>query len=292
MDGPRMNSSPDNLAPVRSLSLTIVTVLFALSLPIHSASAAVSSAPASNAPSVRGVYDDQPLTRAAAAQDRPGQAASSDSARTAGGLDIPRVCYSLAIVVGLVLILRWVARRFLPGAATPRATSAVRLLARTPVGPKQQILLVAVGRRVLVIGDTGQQMTRLSDISDPEEVAALTAHLTHAGSGSQIEQDQVEAESAFAQELAVAGQRQRPQNPTRRGVAATMAQRLMSRLSHGHVSGRIGIAPQPAVPPLDEPQPDVSVESPIREPADRADQGNLFEITERVRKLSRQFERG
>src|SRR5262249_14751713 len=53
-----------------------------------------------------------------------------------------------------------------------------RVLARTPVTPKQQVLLVQVGKRVLVVADNGTQMSRLSEIVEADEVAALIGQLT------------------------------------------------------------------------------------------------------------------
>jgi flagellar biosynthetic protein FliO len=90
-----------------------------------------------------------------------------------------RVALSLAAVLGLIVILFWAAKRFLPrralGGQTPGG--GMQLLARLPVAPKQSLLLVQVGRRLLVIGDSGTGLSTLCEITDPNEAAALIGQL-------------------------------------------------------------------------------------------------------------------
>ena len=57
------------------------------------------------------------------------------------------------------------------------ATTAVQLLSRTVLSPKQHVMLLRVGRRLVVIGDSGGQMSALSEITDPDEVAALVGQI-------------------------------------------------------------------------------------------------------------------
>lgn len=90
---------------------------------------------------------------------------------------LTRVAIALAAVLGLILLLRFVARRFLGAAGTARSTRAVQVLSRSPVSPRQQLVLLRVGRRLLVVADGAGQMTTLSEISDPDEVAALIGQL-------------------------------------------------------------------------------------------------------------------
>ena len=58
-----------------------------------------------------------------------------------------------------------------------KSTRAVQILARSSISPRQHILLLRVGRRVIVVGDSGAQMNPLSEISDPDEVASLLGQL-------------------------------------------------------------------------------------------------------------------
>jgi flagellar biogenesis protein FliO len=108
---------------------------------------------------------------AAAAATQP---ASSPSTQI---MDIPRVLAAMGIVIGLILALRYLAKRFIPGAQASRNISAVTLLGRSVLTPKHQVLLLQVGRRILVAADNGTQLTSLSEIDDPEEVALLMGQL-------------------------------------------------------------------------------------------------------------------
>jgi len=92
-------------------------------------------------------------------------------------LELQRVGLSLAAVIGLILALRWGGKKLFQRPGGARATRAVQLLARSPVSPRQQVLLLRVGRRILVVGDCNGQMNSLSEITDPEEVAALVVQL-------------------------------------------------------------------------------------------------------------------
>jgi flagellar biogenesis protein FliO len=87
------------------------------------------------------------------------------------------VALALAVVIGLVILLRWLARRWFPNVTGARAAGVVRVLAKSSVTPKQQVLLVQVGRRIIVACDNGTQMNALSEISDPDEVASLVGQL-------------------------------------------------------------------------------------------------------------------
>jgi hypothetical protein len=53
----------------------------------------------------------------------------------------------------------------------------VQVLSRTVLSPKQQLMLVRVGRRLIVVADSGGQMAPLSEITDPDEVAALVGQV-------------------------------------------------------------------------------------------------------------------
>ena len=96
---------------------------------------------------------------------------------SAVGFDTGRVAVSLAIVITLIFALRWLSQRMFGKAVAGRASRAVQVLSRNVISPKQQLLVVQVGRRLLVLGDSGQQMNALCEITDPEEMAALIGQL-------------------------------------------------------------------------------------------------------------------
>jgi flagellar biogenesis protein FliO len=116
---------------------------------------------------------------AAVGEIRRNSTASSTS--NASGPSATRVAMSLAGVLALIVILFIAARRFLPrGAFAQRAGSgggAIQVLARTAISPKQRILLLQVGRRILVVADGGPSLNTLAEITDATEAAALIAQL-------------------------------------------------------------------------------------------------------------------
>ncbi|HEX8525231.1 MAG TPA: flagellar biosynthetic protein FliO [Tepidisphaeraceae bacterium] len=81
---------------------------------------------------------------------------------------------ALLLVVGAIFLCRWLARRFfnLPGAT--RASDAIKVLSRTPIANRQHVLLLEVGHRVLVVADSGQQLSTLCQITDADEIRMLT----------------------------------------------------------------------------------------------------------------------
>jgi flagellar protein FliO/FliZ len=110
------------------------------------------------------------------------RSAAAVSASNASGPSATRVALSLAAVLGLIVILFLAGRRFLPrGSLGQQARSgAVQVLARTAISPKQRIVLLQVGRRILVIADgagSGGTLSTLCEITDADEAAALIGQL-------------------------------------------------------------------------------------------------------------------
>ena len=106
-------------------------------------------------------------------------ASGAASAAATSGPSAARVALSLGAVLALVVLLFLAARRFVPrGMLAPSAAGgAVQVLARTVIGPKQRIVLLQVGRRIIVVADDGQRLGTLSEITDADEAAALIAQL-------------------------------------------------------------------------------------------------------------------
>ncbi|MCY2955383.1 MAG: flagellar biosynthetic protein FliO [Planctomycetota bacterium] len=88
-----------------------------------------------------------------------------------------RIVGALGIVLGAIFGVRWLGRRFF-GLPTARSSSgAIQVLGRSILSPKQQLMLVQVGRRIVLVADCGAQMNALCEISDPDEVAALSGQI-------------------------------------------------------------------------------------------------------------------
>lgn len=123
---------------------------------------------------------------------RPREATSGDGERGAiERLDprtngMVRVVGSLAIVLGLIFIVARVLRRW--GGSLGRAGSpsgVVEVLARYPIGRGQQLMILKVARRVLLLHQTGTTVATLSEIVDPDEVAGVLARV-EAGSRDRV----------------------------------------------------------------------------------------------------------
>lgn len=84
-----------------------------------------------------------------------------------------RMIVALAVILGLIFALRFVVRRFVPSTVVSGASGAVRVLSRSAIGPRQHVVLLQVGRRVIVVGDSAGTIKPLGEITDPDEVATL-----------------------------------------------------------------------------------------------------------------------
>ncbi|MBX6771197.1 MAG: flagellar biosynthetic protein FliO [Chloroflexi bacterium] len=84
------------------------------------------------------------------------------------------VLLDLAWKLLLVLALAFLATRLLRWLSSPTltATSLLAILARQPIGAQQALLLVAVGKKRLLLGQTARQITLLAEI-DAEDLLAL-----------------------------------------------------------------------------------------------------------------------
>ena len=91
--------------------------------------------------------------------------------------DYQRVVFALIAVVALIFVLRAVGRVLFPSVTSRGQSRVVEVLSRSALAPKQQVMLLRVGRRVIVVGDSGTQMNTLCEISDPDEVAGLVGQL-------------------------------------------------------------------------------------------------------------------
>lgn len=92
---------------------------------------------------------------------------------------------AMAVVVLAVFGVRAVLRRWSGGGRMMGAgTGAVEVLARMGVGPRQQVLLLKVGQRVLVVGQTATELSRLGEIERAEEVAEILAVVERCRPGS------------------------------------------------------------------------------------------------------------
>lgn len=78
----------------------------------------------------------------------------------AGAAALAQLAFSLLVVVALIIAFAWLARRL---RITPQgAGGALRVLAQVPVGPRERVVLLAVGDRQALVGVSGAGITSLS----------------------------------------------------------------------------------------------------------------------------------
>ena len=120
------------------------------------------------------------------------------------------------MVLLLLVGLRWLVRRNGSGSlgrglAGGRAPSGVAsILARYPVARGQQVLLLGVGQRIIVVHQSSGSMQTLSEITDPDEVLALRMQIN----GTERSQ----ADAGFSAKITQAMER-KPDGPALEPVA-------------------------------------------------------------------------
>jgi flagellar biogenesis protein FliO len=161
---------------------------------------------------------DEPIRSTAAQAPASGAVVS---APVPPAMEYGRVLGALGVVIALIFLLHWASRFFFPSVAGRSSSQIVEVLARSALTPKQQVVLIRVGRRLIVVGDSGAQMNTLCEIADPDEVASLVG---------QLRNDKIAAASAFSSLF-------------------------------GRFSRRFEVAEEPDVPPLRNVEQDAPVES-------------------------------
>jgi flagellar protein FliO/FliZ len=101
----------------------------------------------------------------------------SDGKRISTGQQNPwnqwgRTLGALALVVVLIFAARIMLKRLGPIYGGQRR-GMLDVLARATVSPRHQLLLVRLGRRVVLVGQSPASLTTLSEVTDADEVASL-----------------------------------------------------------------------------------------------------------------------
>lgn len=94
--------------------------------------------------------------------------------------DFTRVLGALAAVVGLILLTRTLVVRYMPsvmGGKADRPSGVIEVLASYPIGRGQQLLVLKFARRILLVHQAGATSRTLTEMSDPDEVAATLTRL-------------------------------------------------------------------------------------------------------------------
>ena len=132
--------------------------------------------------------------------DRPAAPTPTNALGTVAG--------SLGAVLALFMIIVWCTRRFSPAGTAVLPQEAVELLGRAPIPGRQQMQLIRIGNKLLLVAHSPVGMETLTEITDATEVEQLVSLCKRGQSGS--------ASAAFRQALT-----QLASEPAPRGFVGT-----------------------------------------------------------------------
>jgi len=112
-------------------------------------------------------------------KDETFQQAAQSGGDGIGLLMIGKTAISLLIVIAIILGCAWLLKRLGPNRRA--GTQHLRVVASTPVGQRERVVIVEVADRWLVLGVGGGQVTKL-DSMDPPATAAVADPSPAAGS--------------------------------------------------------------------------------------------------------------
>jgi flagellar biogenesis protein FliO len=101
-------------------------------------------------------------------------AARSEPAKRPDGLQAAlTVGGSLAVVLGIFLLIAWALRRAAPGGFGTLPGEAFEVLGRAALGNRQQVQLLRLGNKLLLVCITAAGAATLTEITEPAEVGRL-----------------------------------------------------------------------------------------------------------------------
>jgi flagellar biosynthetic protein FliO len=104
----------------------------------------------------------------AGAQDRPGQQMLPST-----GKAVRTVVTSLAVVLGLLVALVWISKRTGSRKEASLPGEILETLGRAPLNGRQELQLVRVGNKLLLLSVTATTAETLTEITDPVEIDRL-----------------------------------------------------------------------------------------------------------------------
>lgn len=80
---------------------------------------------------------------------------------------------SLAIVLGVFFAVAWVCRKISPQSAGPLPKDVLELLGRTSLGGRQQLQLLRLGNKLVLVAVTAAGVETVTEVDDPTEVERI-----------------------------------------------------------------------------------------------------------------------
>jgi flagellar biogenesis protein FliO len=101
--------------------------------------------------------------------------------------EIGKVGGALALVIALIFLTKKaVGGKLLLGGAGARPSGVLEILARFPLGKGQQLIVLKIARRVLLVSQGPQGSSTLAEFTDRDEVANLLSRMEAGATGNSI----------------------------------------------------------------------------------------------------------
>jgi flagellar biogenesis protein FliO len=91
---------------------------------------------------------------------------------------------ALGVVIGLILIMRMVMNKLTGRSVIGGRSGIVEVLSRTSISPRNQVMLLRLGQRIIVVSEGPTGMRTLANVDDPDEVANLLSTVSSTRPGS------------------------------------------------------------------------------------------------------------
>jgi flagellar biosynthetic protein FliO len=124
------------------------------------------------------------LQRQGIAAQRESESKDLGRGRRGSGVWSVRDFWPLLSVLALIVVLAWIVKRSLPNRRVFAGSGAIEVLSRTALSNKQSLVLVRMGRRLLLLGVTNEDMNTLCLVEDPDQVAMLVGEAAGERPGS------------------------------------------------------------------------------------------------------------
>ncbi len=101
------------------------------------------------------------------------------------GPDAFKTFAALAFVLGLIFLMAWAYRKYLPtGSPTGKEQDGWKILGSRMLGPGRQVVVMEVGSKLLLVGMTKENMTPLMEIDAESDRKLVTDALSTKSSTS------------------------------------------------------------------------------------------------------------
>lgn len=96
------------------------------------------------------------------------------------GVDVFKTFVALAFVLGLIFVIAWAYRKYLPtGAPAGKDTTGWRILGSRMLGPGRQLMVLEIGKKLLIVGLSKEQISPLMEVENDEDIKLISDALSN-----------------------------------------------------------------------------------------------------------------